>query len=562
MLNRIVLFVFLITFNICNAHSLKTKTFFRENFQEYQPQYSPFENNWDLQYSGIHASKQVVVQEASNKFLHLEGFSFWSANAVKSLEESPKEAYLEFYLRCNNLLGIGNKLKEMAAAGFYNEEASKWGYIFAGVRLDWNGDIVFGQLNTQDNHYKKVGTWKSKKWYKFKIYYDSEKQKASLWIDDSLMCKDFVLPPTENKFNSIILKGGNGANRTFCDYDDVHLYNIYEVLSLSDETAKGEELYKQKKYSQAIDVFKKIEKYFPHNVRNLGNLSIAYLKNGEKIKCREKAFQALDLTKISNEERAACYYNLGLSYQNKPIAQSYYYRQSFRLNPLPFLEEKLKFLPEALFYDDFDFYYLQDSTVWEQSKWSLVFKDKEKDADSLQDVSTECFISGDHSLKLVGDTSAPTSVHRFLEIKKNQIIMMSVWVKTKNFAKSEEKDSETNFGFYKHSKKGKGYYFAGISFKNNNQIYFGSSAQKLQNRQLMRWKPETWYKIEIQYNVIEDIGSVKINDKPIAKFVSLENAFPPSANSICLQNNNNSKAISYFDDICVFQKNWSNLFKK
>ncbi len=545
----------------CNCSllcALSGKIIFQESFQNYPYDNFPFANNWQMPYSGAGRDKQIIKEKDGNKYIHLEGASHWSANAVKELEMTPKQVYLEALIRCNNLLGAGNELMEMASIGFYNHKASTWGYIFAGVKFDWNGNIVFGQLNAPDVTNKVVGKWKPKKWYKIKIFYSPEKNTASLWIDGKLLSKDLTLPPVLGAYNAIVLKGGNGADQTSCDFDDIVVYTLLKPISLIGKTLEGEKLYEQKKYKQALEVFQEIQEFYPENIHNLGNLSITYHKLANPEKCRELAFNILKKGKAKPKEKASAYYNIALAYQGNQMAQAYYYKKSYELNSVPFLKEILDSLPNTLAYDNFDTY-SSDLTFWDQSDWELTSAGK---SENLQKLTSEFCISPDYSLQLIADTILPACAHRFLDISNRQLICMSVWVKTKNLAQSTKDGQETKFGFYSLSLGQYGYFFAGIKFKSDHLLYFGSSAQNMENHQLTHWKPNTWYKIEIEYNPLQDIGSVKVNGQLKAEMINLNNSYPPSANSVCLLGGNHTQTISYFDEIAVFNKKWkSNLFK-
>ncbi len=553
-----LLFLFL----ACNSSllcALSDEIIFKEDFQSYPPNHSPFENNWKMPYSGAGEDKQVVLQENENKYLHLEGASYWSVNAVKDLQKTPQQVYLEVEMRCNNLLGAGNDLNELAAVGFYSQQAAPWGYIFAGILFDWKGNIVFGQLNAPEITNKIVGKWKPKQWYKIKIFYNAQKSTASLWIDGKLLCEDFALPQKEKRYNTIVLKGGNGAKRTLCDYDNIAVYSSIEPLLLSEKTLQGENLYKEKKYQQALKIFAEIYQTSPENIHNLGNLSIAYLKNGNLEKCREMAFKIIKNATAEPKEKASAYYNIGLSYQGNDMDQAYYYQKSFSLHNLPFLREKLNSLPNLIFYENFDLY-STDNSIWEQSEWELTFPGK---GETLQKLDSDAFISSDYSLQLVADTISPACAHRFLDFAHHPTVSMSIWIKTKNLTKSNKEGEETQFGFYDPSLEKYGYFFAGIKFKNDHFIYFGSSAENMENIKLISWKPETWYKIEFQYNITQGIGNVKINDQIKAELVTLNNSYPPTANSVCLFGGNNTENISNFDNLTIYTKSWEvNLLNK
>ena len=97
---------------------------------------------------------------------------------------------------------------------------------------------------------------------------------------------------------------------------------------------EGNDLYKQKKYSEAIGVYKKVIEKKPGNVTaqyNLGNAQYKNKNNEEAIKAYE---QAIAFSK-DNKEKGEAFYNKGVILQNdKKLPECIEaYKQALKLNP-------------------------------------------------------------------------------------------------------------------------------------------------------------------------------------------------------------------------------------
>jgi len=523
---------------------------FEDNFEDYPTGTFPNSKGWKLVYNGLGNKYQKIVNNTSSttgKSLQLKGKTNWSANVIKKLQKTPNDIWLQVKMKAKKESeSVMNY--EISSAGFYNQDACKWGFIYAGVKFNYDGFIYFGEVNTQYGVVTKVIPWEENRWYTILIRYNQEGRFASLWIDDQPVVKNLPLPKVTIPYNSILLKGGNDT-KTCSNFDDVIVYTKpipkKKVLKL---LLEGEKLYADKNYYPALSKFLQVFFLEPGNLRNLGNMSICSIKLERNDLARMAAFHILTLTKDKNH-MASAYFNIALSFQRegKLLEATEYYKKNYKITKEKFVKKTLDKLSKTLFFDNFDGYKV--GTFPYSKGWKMPYYGQGGEYQKITDIT---YVSKNNSLQLKGSPGYSVYANMNLD-RRPKIVYMELAVKTKKEKASEYKYNETVFGFHNQQAQPYGYFYAGLKFCYDDYIYFGSSNSDMANVRVMRWESNRWYKIKIKYNKEKNLGSLWIDNELKVRNVVFDDS-PLSYTGISLQGGNDTYTCTNFDDIIVYEE--------